>query len=489
MNQYRGAGWVALLSGALAALGHAPFNLWPLALLGFAGLAWTVSGARRPWLAGWLGGVGYFATALHWIVQPFLVDIARHGWMAPFALVFLAAGLALFWGAAGWVAGRTRLPALGWALALSLAELARGYVLTGFPWALPAYIWTETPVRLTAAAVGPFGLTALTLVLTALPFAATRGWMAATGSAALLAVLPVWGLTEQNKVAASDLGTVRLVQPNAPQHQKWDPMLARVFVDRAIEFTAAPKTEFPPSLIVWPETAIPYVLDQAGPVLTLAAEAGEGIPVLTGLNRREGEDWFNSSVLIDGQGRVLATYDKVHLAPFGEYIPFKIDFIRALAASTGYGFTPGAAVHLIDTPLGRALPLICYEAVFPQQIHAAPERPDYLLQITNDAWFGTFSGPYQHLQQARFRAAEQGLPMIRVANTGISAVIDANGRLVRSLPLGEAGYLDVTLPGAKDPTFYSRTGDIPVALFLALALLALIWGGMRNAIALRGTSA
>jgi apolipoprotein N-acyltransferase len=478
-------------SGALAALGHAPFNLLPVSLFGFVALAFLVSGASRPTLAAWAGGTGYFAVALHWIVQPFLVDAATHGWMAPFALALMAAGLALFWGGAGWVSARIGGDrAISWALGLSVAELARGHVLTGFPWALPAYIWTDTPVRMTAAIWGPYGLTLLTLTILALP-ACRKSWPGRFGFG-LLASVAFVGLAGAGLLRdGTDYdGTerIRMVQPNAPQDQKWDPALAGVFVDRAIDFTAAPKTDFPPALIIWPETAIPYVLDQAGPVLASAAEAGEGIPVLTGLNRREGEDWFNSSVLIDGEGRVTETYDKVHLVPFGEYIPFRIDFIRALAASTGYGFTGGEEVRLIDTPLGRALPLICYEVIFPAHIRRAAERPDYLLQITNDAWFGTFAGPYQHLQQAQFRAAEQGLPMVRVANTGVSAMIDARGEIKVSMPLGEAGYLDAQLPKALPPTPYSRTGDWPLAAILLTIIAALFIAARRNAIAIRRTS-
>ena len=491
MIRVRRALWLAPVAGALAALGHAPFNLWPVALIGFAGLAWTVTEAKRPAIAGWLGGVGYFAVALHWIVQPFLVDVARHGWMAPFALVFMAGGLALFWAFAGWISPRTRVPALGWAIGLSLAELARGYVLTGFPWALPAYIWTETPVRMTAAILGPFGLTGLTLVLTALPCLARRRLQASLGAIALLLVLPVWGLIEQNRPMSDDLGHVRLVQPNAPQHQKWDPQFAHGFVDRQIQFTAEPKNQV--NLIVWPETAIPYRLDLAAPALDQIAEAADGVPVILGVNRSEGGRHFNAMISLPESGVPDDTYDKVHLVPFGEYIPFgqlaEIIGLRSFAARDGYGFSPGNAIRTIATPLGRALPLICYEAIFPQHIRAAKDRPDYLLQITNDAWFGTFSGPYQHLQQARFRAAEQGLPMIRAANTGVSAVIDANGRILESLPLGEAGFVDARVPGAKSKTFYARTGDIPTATILFLTLLALFRPKSRNTIAKRSTSA
>ncbi|NNE78966.1 MAG: apolipoprotein N-acyltransferase [Silicimonas sp.] len=483
---------LSVLAGALAALGHAPFDLWPVALLALAWLVWLVSIeplAGRASVLAWAGGVGYFAIALHWIVQPFLVDVARHGWMAPFALVFVAAGLALFWGLAGWVSTKCPPRPIGFALALALAELARGYVLTGFPWALPAYVWTETPVRLTAALVGPFGLTALTLLIVSFPSLGqtrTRRLSFAGLSLVAIAALFATGLARDGDDNDQDK-KIRLVQPNAPQHEKWDPEKAHLFVERMITFTQDDKGEVPPDLIIWPETAIPYRLDRADSVLSRLASAADGIPVVTGINRSDQGRNHNALITVERGGKVTQTYDKVHLVPFGEYIPFgqlaRIVGLKSFAARDGYGFSPGPSVHLIDTPIGRALPLICYEAIFPQHIHASPERPDYLLQITNDAWFGTFSGPYQHLQQARFRAVEQGLPLVRVANTGVSAVIDARGEIKISLPLGKAGYRDAQLPVSLPPTLYSRTGDIPVAVVLLFMLGALTWTGWRNAIA------
>ncbi len=476
----------AALAGAAAALGHAPFGLWPISLVGFAALAWMVAFGGRPALAGWSGGLGYFALALHWIVEPFMVDAATHGWMAPFALVLMASGLALFWGAAGWVSARLGgHRAISWALCLAGAEMLRGHVLTGFPWVLPAYIWADLDVRLMAAVVGPYGLTLLTLVLGSLVvmdrvFPRTRT-IFLIGS---LVVVTVIGSGLRSGETELTDKVVRLVQPNAPQREKWDPELAHIFVARALEYTAAPRNGV--DLVVWPETAIPYPLDIAGPVLSRIAAVSGGVPVFTGINRRTEEgDWYNSSALIDGDGRVAATYDKVHLVPFGEYIPMRIDLIRALAATTGYGFTPGDSIRMIDTPLGRTVPLICYEAIFPRHSADLEGRQDYLLQITNDAWFGTFSGPYQHLDQARFRAVEQGLPLIRAANTGVSAVIDARGQVREALPLGEAGFIDAALPATLPPTPYSRTGDVPLAVILSVIITTLFYRRRRNAIANR----
>jgi len=282
---------------------------------------------------------------------------------------------------------------------------------------------------------------------------------------------------------------VRLVQPNAPQDQKWDPDKAMVFFDRQLADTAAPKTGGVAE-IVWPESAVPWLLDYAAPALERIADAAEGVPVILGLNREAGGRYYNAMVTVGPGGEPGEVYDKVHLVPFGEYIPFgglaRLIGLQSFAAREGYGFSAGQRVHLIDTPLGKALPLICYEAIFPQGMFAAGERPDYLLQITNDAWFGTFSGPFQHLQQARFRAAEQGLPLVRVANTGVSAVIDYTGQVTAMLPMGKAAYLDADLPSGRRVTLYSRTGDGPVAALLAAFWAVLLALGARNTIAKRG---
>ena len=474
---FHGRSWLAPLAGAVAATGHAPFNLWPLALLGLTGISWIVAsadGGRNKAIAAWLGGVGYFAVSLFWIIEPFFVDSDRHGWMAPFAVILVATGFALFWALAGWLSGRTGGGAIGWALSLSLAEILRGHALTGFPWVLPGYIWTETPAIMGASVVGPYGLTTLTLILAALPVATPRKVIATLAALLGVAALIAWGQVAQVP-SESHVGMIRVVQPNAPQHEKWDPEKASVFLRRQLLATSAPGNDV--ALVIWPESALQYRLDQAGPILKHMANAARGTPVVFGVDRVDGRRRFNSMVQIDADGLVTDIYDKVHLVPFGEYVPFgglaKRVGIRGFAARDGHGYSAGSDVALIDTPLGRALPMICYETIFPRHVRRAGERADYLLQITNDAWFGTFSGPFQHLQQARFRAVEQGLPLVRSANTGVSAVIGPDGRILDSLPLGESGFIDVPLPTPRPATIYARTGDLPVVLLLLMGLAAI----------------
>jgi apolipoprotein N-acyltransferase len=488
---------LAALGGVVAALGLAPLGIWPLTLLALAAVPSLMLAATSTWqaaLTGWALGTGYFALGLVWIVEPFLVEPERFGWMAPFALVFMAGGLALFWGLAFGLAHllgrmtpqRVALRIWGLIALLSLAEFGRAYLLTGFPWAGLAQIWTDTSASLLLAWIGPQGLGLATL-LAALPagLIAVRpmgqGTRLAQVTPALLFAGSAIYLGQVTPEAALTGSSVRLVQPNAPQDQKWDPAYIPVFFKRQIDFTAAAsETGTRPDLIVWPETAVPTSLAYAGPTLERITRAAGGAPVVLGILRRQDARVFNSLIYLDETGALGGIYDKAHLVPFGEYIPFGDFFarfgIRGLAAQDGDSFSAGPGPQLMSFGrIGKGVPLICYEAVFPQDVSAAPGRADFLLQITNDAWFGKWIGPYQHLAQARMRAIEQGLPMIRAANTGVSAMIDPFGRITKSIPLGQAGFVDAALPAPLAPTLYSRTGDLPVFLLL-LAVTSGLWG-------------
>lgn len=476
--------------GAVVACGQAPLGFWWLALPGLWALFALIAGAQTRRAAGWLGwfgGAGYFALALNWIIEPFLIDPEVYGWMAPFALVFMAFGLALFWAFAAFAAhalGRgAGARALALAVVLTAAEMARGYVLTGFPWALIGHIWIGWAPMQVAALFGPNALTLMTTLAVALPLARPRGAGLAAG-AMLLGVAAGFGLWRggTEMPPARDI-IVRLIQPNAEQHLKWQPEQALFYLDRQLAMTSA--TPAPgnrvPDLVVWPETAVPYLLNQAGGLLAEISAAAAGSPVAVGIQRTEGWRGWNSMAVLGPGGTVQAVYDKHHLVPFGEYLPMGdllADWfgITAFAAQEGNGYSPGPGAVVLDLGhLGQVLPLICYEAIFPGDLRAAPTRPDWVLQITNDAWFGDLSGPWQHLAQTRLRAVEQGLPVLRAANTGISAVIDARGRVVSSLGLNEAGFIDAAVPAALAATPYARWGEGPLlALLLAgIALLGL----------------
>jgi len=477
-------------AGLVLALGHAPYNLPWGAIVAVPVLLRLLTVAPTPRIAalrGWMAGCGYFGLSLTWIVEPFLVDIARHGWMAPFAIVLLAGGLALFWGLGFFLAAiasrRAGLvgKALALALGLTLAEYLRSTMLTGFPWALFAYTFVETPLAQWAAYVGPHGLGGAMLLCLGL-LGTARPLSVAMGGACLAAL---WvGGAARVPDAPSDTGPVlRLVQPNAPQHLKWQPEMLPVFYARLIDATAAP-AEGSVNAVIWPETAVPFLLGERPDLAADIALAASGkTPVILGARRLDAQgNWFNSLAAYGADGAELARYDKHHLVPFGEYIPLtgvlEALGLSRLAEGLAGGFRPGTgAERLTLDGLPPFQPLICYEAIFPHEILRGAKRPDWLLHITNDAWFGTWSGPYQHLVQAQMRAIEHGLPLARAANTGVSAMIDPFGRITASLPLGEAGFVDATLPVGLPPTPYAQTPDWLVPLLAALALVA---AGVRN---------
>ncbi len=469
---------LALVAGAIVAAGQAPFDLWWLSLVALAGVFHVVGSApslRRAAILGWWAGLGYISATHHWIVMPFLVDAARHGWMAPFALFFMAAGIALFWAAGGALAywsgwGRdSRI----WALAvlLPLTDLGRAYVLTGFPWAQLGAIWLETPVAQAGAVVGPYGVALATCLAAAAILMARRHFLVAGLALDPLLAMLGFGLVRlEHSVPDRDV-TVRLIQPNAAQHLKWQPDLIRSFFDQQLDLTAAPANGAKPDLFVWPETAVAYGLGDRAPAMDLMAQASDDRPVMFGVQRREDLRFYNSLAVIGAEGLVLATYDKARLVPFGEFVPYGFVLERlglgSFAAEAGHGYSHGVRGKVLDLgPLGKALPLICYEAIFPQDAGAAVVRPDWIANITNDAWFGDSVMPRQHLAQTQLRAIEQGLPVVRVANTGISAMIDAHGRVRARTELNERDFVDAALPGALPPTLYSKTGDIPATVLL-----------------------
>ena len=466
--------------GGIAGLGQAPFDLWlatVLALGAFFIIYPVARSARQTAFQAWAFGFGYFAFSLRWIVEPFLIDIARHGWMAPFALVLMGAGAALFWALAGWLAFRLAPRSIFlFGLFLVGAEVLRSLILTGFPWALLGHVWVPTGLAQMAGFGGPHLLTFL-VVLCGWAIALLMHRQRIIGLVVLGLLVALSFVLRPGPLlqAPADLPIVRLVQPNAPQDQKWVPAYRNVFLNRLIQLTGEGEV---PDLVVWPETAIAFLLNHIDDDLSLLSDAARGAPLVFGIQRRDAEARaYNSLVVMGPGGQVLSIYDKRHLVPFGEYMPGAQLLGRVgatgLARNLGIGFTPGTARGPVELPgIGAAVPLICYEGIFAEEITYGEARPRLLLLITNDAWFGQAAGPHQHLAQARLRAIEQGLPMVRVANTGISAMIDAKGRITAAIPLGAQGAIDVPLPAALPATFYSRWGDNPFISMLILLTLA-----------------
>jgi apolipoprotein N-acyltransferase len=497
-------GWrahaVSFLLGAGAALALPPVHAIPVLAVSFSGLIWQIDGAARGRTAfarGWWFAFGFFVAGLYWIAHALLTDPARYGWMIPFAVGGLAAYLALFPGLAALVAHRFAPPGWGrilvFAAAWTAGEGLRGTLLTGFPWNPIGTVWTvSTPMLQIAAITGVYGLGLITVAAAAAPatLAATgrRRWAPPVCAAALLAAVYVGGAARLAGASTAVVPGVvlRLVQPNIAQPHKWRKDLREAQFAKLLRMskTAAPT---PPTHVIWSETAAPFVVADDEPARRRMAEVvPAGGYLLTGGLRtgRSAAGRFqvwNSLYAIDREGRVAATYDKFHLVPFGEYVPFRsvIGFAKLTAGDTDFSAGPGPRSLTLDglPPVG---PLICYEAIFPGRVVAGGDRPGWLLNVTNDAWFGISSGPYQHFASARMRAVEEGLPLVRVANTGISGVIDAHGRVTARLGLGRDGILDVALPVATaTPTPFARFGNAIVWMTVIGVFAGGVFAGRR----------
>jgi len=510
-------GWkragIALLAGALSAFAMAPFNAWPVLFLTFPVMVWLTDGAGAGrWrgvpaaaMAGWWFGLGYFVPGLYWIGEAFLVDASTFAWLLPFAILGLPAYLALFtaFGFALarllWTKDASRVIAL--AASLTIAEWLRGHVLTGFPWNTFGYALTE-PLALaqTASLIGIWGLTFVSIAIFASPAAlidgSSRGrkpWLAPTIAVAVLVAMGVVGAIRLHRQPTRMVANVklRIMQPNLQQDDRFNYSAKADVMQKYLSLSdraSGPESTGvrDANILIWPESAFPFFLTrEADAMAQIAGLLPKGTTLITGSVRAPDMPpgmritrAYNSIYVIDHDGNVLSVYDKLHLVPFGEFLPFqdwmeKIGFVQLTKVQGG--FIPGTRRRSMDIPNApRALPLICYEAIFPGDVVARDDRPGWIVNLTNDGWFGISTGPYQHLQQARLRAIEQGLPLVRAANTGISAVIDPMGRIVARLGLGLEGVLDSNLPSAIPPTIYARVGDIPAAAIVILALIFVV---------------
>jgi apolipoprotein N-acyltransferase len=513
-------GWqragVAFAAGAVSALAMAPFHAWPLLFATFPALVWLIDGAGAGrigrWFSaavtGWWFGFGYFLAGLYWVGIAFLVDAKTFGWLMPFAVIGLPAGLALFMALGTalaslvWTRGAARILAL--AAALTIAEWLRGTVLTGFPWNTLGYALTwPLPLAQTAAVIGLWGLTFLAVAIFASPatladeHADTRRPRLAP-ALALVALVAMAGFGSF-RLATAPSGFVegvrlRIMQPNLPQDAKFSYGAKQQVMDRYLSLSARRTGPQDAGLerithLIWPESAFPFLLAREPDALAQIADLlPRNTVLITGAARAAQQaagaplQAHNSIYAIDHDGSILATYDKLHLVPFGEFLPFQRTLERIglmqLTKVSG-GFTPGdrrRPFRIAGAP--PAAPLICYEIIFPGDVMQRGENADWMLNVTNDGWFGRSTGPYQHFQHARIRAVEEGLPLVRAANTGISAVVDPFGRIVDSLPLGAAGVMDAGLPQRLETTPFRRFGHWPA--------LIVVFGSILFCIRLRG---
>jgi apolipoprotein N-acyltransferase len=510
-------GWrrilIAFLAGAATTLALAPTNVWPVPFVTFPILVWLIDGAAAGRLggvlaaasAGWWFGFGYFLAGLYWMGNALLVDARTFGWLLPFAVIGIPAGLALFpaFGLALarliWTRGASRILAL--AVALTVVEWLRGHVLTGFPWNALGYLLTS-PLSLaqSAALVGLWGITFVAIAIFASPAVLAdetsetkRPWLTPALALILLAAMAGYGTWRLSRTPTSYVDNVklRIMQPNLPQDDKFNYSAKQQVMNRYIALSdraSGPQASGVRDVthLIWPESAFPFFLTREADALAqIAALLPEGTVLITGAIRAPDvapgtaiRRAYNSIYVIDHDGSILSVYDKVHLVPFGEYLPFQ-DFLERLGfiqlTRIRGGFIAGDRRRALPVPRApQAIPLICYEVIFPGEAVPAGERPGWLINLTNDGWFGASAGPYQHFHQARIRAIEEGLPLVRAANTGISGVIDPLGRVVGSLPLGTEGILDSRLPRPLPLTLYARAGDGPVALVIVAALTVVL---------------
>lgn len=510
-------GWtramIALAAGALSALAMAPFNAWPILFLTIPVAVWLIDGAGAGRLggipaaamSGWWFGFGYFVAGLYWVGYAFLVDAQTFAWLLPFAVMGLPAGLALFM-AFGFALARliwapNAFRILSLACALTVSEWLRGHILTGFPWNAFGYALTE-PLALaqSASLVGLWGLTFIAVAVFASPAAliddphvTRRPWIPLVVSLVLLAAMGGYGAIRlaNQPTQFVDKVKLRLMQPNLQQDVKFNYAAKQMVMEKYLSLSdraTGPQSSGvrDSTILIWPESAFPFFLArEADAMAQIANLLPPGTVLVTGAIRPPDQPAgtqitraYNSIYVIDHDGTILSIYDKLHLVPFGEYLPFqsameKLGFVQITKVRGG--FIPGDRRRSMTVPNApRMLPLICYEAIFPGDIVPGDDRPGWIVNLTNDGWFGISTGPYQHLQQARLRAIEEGLPIVRSANTGISAVIDPFGRIITQLGLGAEGVLDSALPKPASPTLFSRVRDIPVALAVALSIVIVI---------------
>lgn len=500
---------LAILAGAIGALALPPFDIFAAMFVSFTLLVWLLDGATgsaetgraglsSSFWTGWFFGLGYFVCGLWWLGNALLLEADEFAWAIPLAVLGLPAVLAIFYGVATmlarliWSDGMGRIAAL--AAAFGLVEWLRSFVATGFPWNAIGYAAMPVPLMMQSSYVlGILAITPLAVFVFAAPalLGTRRGaWPGLVIAAVLFAAHLGYGGYRLQLVQPSEPDrtlTVRLVQPSIDQSQKLENTDRIGIFEKHLALTAAPPEEGKPrpDVIVWPETSVPFILTENPDALVRIGDIlQDGQVLLTGAVRAEERGagqpplYYNSVYMIDDKGQILGASDKVHLTPFGEYVPFE-DVLRQFGIeeliSLPGGFTAAANRTPLELPSGVGLyPLICYEAIFPVEIAPDLAGAGVILNITNDAWFGATPGPYQHFLQARLRAVETGVPLVRVANNGISAVIDPYGRIIEGLSLGAVGALDATF-GAGNVSERNSYNHV-LNFWLVLASMTLIAG-------------
>jgi apolipoprotein N-acyltransferase len=498
----------AFLAGAVSAFAFEPVGLWPLLPVAFAVLCEFICRSKsvgRALFVGWAFGVGQFVVGLNWIATAFTYQAAMPAWLGWVAVVLLSLYLAIYPALAtglAWRFGREDRVVLVTVLggAWAITEWLRGTMFTGFPWNPAAAALAPTPLITITALIGTYGLSGLVVLLGgAIWLEYYRKWLPLViivGVSALLWVLP------SSSVPADPLAVmnVRVVQPNIGQENKWRPGFDEEAARRLAILSGRPSSE--PRLLLWPEAAVTDPLTDARTdehqamaefQRTRATSLlGPNDRLLTGGIALDSKDGVhvtgaaNSIFALAPGGKILGRYDKAHLVPYGEYLPMRpllsaIGLSRLAPGDTDFTPGPGPRTINVGGQWGRVGLQLCYEIIFSGDVVDEKHRPSFIFNPSNDAWFGRW-GPPQHLAQARLRAAEEGLPVIRSTPTGISAVIDGRGNIVKSLPWRTAGTIDAVLPPAADsPPPFARFGNIiPLVLGFLLIIGGIVLGRRRR---------
>ncbi|TNE30339.1 MAG: apolipoprotein N-acyltransferase [Sphingomonadales bacterium] len=495
---------LALLAGALSATGFAPLQLWPLALACIALLLWLAGEAqtrKRAFLTGWCFGLGHFTVGLNWIAHAFTFQDAMPHWLGYGAVVALSLYLAVWPGLVTLTLrlARERCPALPAAPLFAglwiISEYGRATLFTGFAWDPLGLIWLGTGVDQAARIVGTYGLSGLAALAGGAMLAlAGKRWRTGLPMLAAFGAIAVLGFTNLPGASEAPGTAITVVQPNINQNEKYDAALEQVNFAKLAELTG-PSSANRPRLVFWPEAALPAWLDMEPEWLArVASLLGPHDLLMTGgakvYFRDRGKGFYtdrtliganNSAWVVTPDARLPARYDKAHLVPYGEYLPMRaflepLGLSRLVPGDTDFWPGPGPRSLLLpaDGTHRAAMKMgvqICYEIIFSGEVIHRQNRPAFLYNPSNDAWFGDW-GPPQHLAQARMRAIEEAMPIIRSTPTGISAVIDGHGRLIAQIPLHQGGAINATLPPALSPTPFARFGNL-LPLALALALVAL----------------
>jgi apolipoprotein N-acyltransferase len=501
---------LSILLGALSALALPPWYFLPLIIPAFTGFLWLIDAAARSpnplsrsATIAWLFGFGHFVVGMHWIAEPFLVDATRHSWLIPFVILGLSGGLAFFIGITGLLItlftkffhlspiARVLLFSVFWVI----MEWVRSWLFSGFPWNLIGYVWSSTTeVMQVAAFIGVLGISLVTVMA-----AGMSAILGITGGCKSICIvlfftvfLPImlWGAgalrleTAPDYLATDGINMVpevslRIVQANISQDKKWKAQYQKSNLQRHI-LLSKNKLLSPPTHVIWPEATVPPHRIYNGYVRSAVKNIiSPGGALITGAVRRGGvldKDFWNSVYFINDLGINIAFYDKSDLVPFGEYVPFR-SILPIDKLVPGHGdFLSGVSRKTIKIKgLPPVSPLICYEGIFPGRTYRSDARPDWLLSLTNDAWFGTYAGPQQHFAITIFRSIEEGLPLVRAANTGISAIVDPYGRIIKMLDVGVEGVINSGLPLALPRlTLYAKWGNATSAGAIGLVIILII---------------